>query len=149
MVASQFFSIRFGPRVWKCSQLGAKYEYTQIKRVIHVRSKSWCRGAQKLGLVKQIFPKESFQENAHEHLKEMLRERSGKSMIEVKHLKNISMRYQRIVALFNACNALAERFVDGEPIGRMAAKMQDLNGIFASAKNIFALTDTIACDSAN
>ncbi|KXL47998.1 MAG: hypothetical protein FE78DRAFT_77632 [Acidomyces sp. 'richmondensis'] len=76
---------------------------------------------------RKIFPKESFQENAHEHLKEMLRERSGKSMIEVKHLKNISMRYQRIVALFNACNALAERFVDGEPIGRMAAKMQDLN----------------------
>jgi len=85
------------------------------------------------GLVNQIFPKETFHESVHKHLKKMLMERSGKSMMEVKRLQNAGLRDQRIVALFNACDALAERFVDGEPIGRMRAKMEELKSMLASA----------------
>lgn len=80
------------------------------------------------GLVNKIFPKEGFHQHVHEYLKEMLRERSGSSMMETKRLQNLSLREQRIMALFEAWQALAERFVDGEPVGRFKAKIEELAG---------------------
>ena len=82
----------------------------------------------RMGLVNQIFPKEGFHDKVWEYLREMLRERDGKSMMEMKRLQNQSLRDSRILALFEAMNALAERFVDGEPSKRMAAKMKELEG---------------------
>lgn len=81
-----------------------------------------------MGMVNRVFPKEGFHGKVHEYLKEMLRERSGKSMIEMKRLQNKGLRDQRVLALFDAFNALAERFVDGEPSRRMRAKMEELEG---------------------
>jgi peroxisomal 3,2-trans-enoyl-CoA isomerase len=81
-----------------------------------------------MGLVNQIFPKENFHEKIKSHLKDMLAERSGKSMIEMKRLQNQSLRDQRLLALFEAWHSLAERFVDGEPATRMAAKAAELQG---------------------
>ena len=81
-----------------------------------------------MGLVNQIFPKEGFHEKIKSHLKDMLAERSGKSMIEMKRLQNQSLRDQRLLALFEAWHSLAERFVDGEPATRMAAKAAELQG---------------------
>jgi Delta3-Delta2-enoyl-CoA isomerase len=80
------------------------------------------------GLVNKTFPTQGFHNAVHEHLKEMLRERSGKSMMEMKRLQNKPIRDQRILALFEAWQALAERFVDGEPSQRMRAKMEELAG---------------------
>ena len=83
-----------------------------------------------MGLVNQIFPKEGFHDKVHSHLTEMLKERSSKSMMETKRMQNQNLRDQRILALFEACHALAERFVDGEPARRMKAKMNELAGEF-------------------
>lgn len=80
------------------------------------------------GLVNKIFPKENFHAAVHAHLKEMLRERSGKSMMEMKRLSNKATRDARILALYDSMDALAERFVEGEPMVRMKAKMDELAG---------------------
>lgn len=79
-----------------------------------------------MGLVNQIFPTEGFHDKVRSYLKEMLKDRSAKSMMEMKRLQNRDLRDRRILALFEAQNALAERFVDGEPAERMAAKMKEL-----------------------
>lgn len=81
-----------------------------------------------MGMVNKLFPKEGFHDSVHGYLKEMLSARSGKSMMEMKRLQNKSVRDQRILALFEAWQALAERFVDGEPSVRMKAKMEELAG---------------------
>lgn len=86
-----------------------------------------------IGLINQIFPKEGFHDKVHEYLKEMLKDRSGKAMIVTKKLQNQSLRDQRILALFDAFDALAERFVDGEPMVRMRAKMEELKSKFCVA----------------
>nr|POE72929.1 3,2-trans-enoyl-coa isomerase [Quercus suber] len=80
------------------------------------------------GLVNRVFPKDGFHEHVHGYLKEMLRERDGKSMMEMKRLQNASTRDARIVALYDSMNALGERFVEGEPLRRMTAKMEELKG---------------------
>ena len=81
-----------------------------------------------MGLVNQIFPKEGFHEKVNAHLKEILKDRSGKAMMEAKRMQNASVRDQRILALFDAWHSLAERFVDGEPMQRMSAKAAELQG---------------------
>lgn len=81
-----------------------------------------------LGLVNKIFPKEGFHEEVHGYLKGMLEERSGKSMMEMKRLQNASTRDARVLAVYNSMDALAERFVEGEPMVRMKAKMDELAG---------------------
>ncbi|KAK4610605.1 Enoyl-CoA delta isomerase 2 [Fulvia fulva] len=79
-----------------------------------------------IGMVNKIFPKEGFHEAVHQHLKDILKERSGRSMIITKELQNKRTRDARMLSLFEAWNALAERFVEGEPMLRMKAKMQEL-----------------------
>ena len=83
---------------------------------------------QEKGLVNQVFPKEGFHEKVKEYLKDLLKERSSKAMMEGKRMQNQSLRDQRILALFEAIHSLAERFVDGEPSDRMRAKMNELLG---------------------
>lgn len=80
----------------------------------------------KMGLVNQIFPKEGFHDKVIDYLKEMLKDRSGKSMMEMKRLQNRSLNDQRKLALLEAWHALGERFIDGEPAQRMKAKMEEL-----------------------
>lgn len=83
-----------------------------------------------IGMVNRIFPKEGFHGHVHGYLKGMLEERSGKSMMEMKRLQNMNTRDARILALYESSNALAERFVEGEPMVRMTAKMNELAGEF-------------------
>ncbi|USW58837.1 Putative enoyl-CoA hydratase/isomerase, ClpP/crotonase-like domain superfamily [Septoria linicola] len=78
------------------------------------------------GLVNKLFPKETFHADVHNYLRDMLKERSGKSMMEMKRLQNKQTRDARILSLFDSTNALAERFVEGEPMVRMKAKMDEL-----------------------
>lgn len=85
---------------------------------------------QKVGMVNKIFPKEGFHEAVQEYLRALLAERDGTAMMEMKRLANGPLREKRIVALFDSMNALAERFVDGEPMRRMSAKKAELEGEF-------------------
>lgn len=87
---------------------------------------------QKVGMVNRVFPKDGFHDSIQAHLREVLCERDGKSMMEMKRLANAPLREKRIVALFDSWNALSERFVDGEPSRRMGAKKDELEGEWGS-----------------
>ncbi|CAK3867684.1 Enoyl- delta isomerase 2, mitochondrial [Lecanosticta acicola] len=79
-----------------------------------------------LGMVNRIFPKEGFHQHVQDFLVEMLKERDGKSMTEMKRLQNVGKRDAQILALFESWQALSERFVEGEPTKRMKAKTAEL-----------------------
>ncbi|TVY33532.1 Enoyl-CoA delta isomerase 2, mitochondrial [Lachnellula subtilissima] len=83
---------------------------------------------QQYGIVNHIFPAEGFQESVKGFLEEQLRSNDGKSMIEVKRLQNAPLRDGRLVAVVNAMDALAERFVEGAPRARFAEKKKQLEG---------------------
>ena len=46
----------------------------------------------------------------------------GKSMMEMKRLQNAPVRDARLIAVVNAVDALAERFVEGAPTKRFEEK---------------------------
>ena len=74
------------------------------------------------GLVNRIFPKEGFQEAVLGFLREQLEVNDGKSMMEMKRLQNAPRRDQRMIAVVNAVDALAERFVEDAPVKRFEEK---------------------------
>jgi peroxisomal 3,2-trans-enoyl-CoA isomerase len=78
------------------------------------------------GLVNKIFPKEGFHDAVIGYLQEQLKVNDGKSMIETKRLQNAPLRDQRILAAYNAFDALSERFVEDAPAKRFAAKKAEL-----------------------
>jgi Delta3-Delta2-enoyl-CoA isomerase len=78
------------------------------------------------GIVNQVFPVESFQSDVNKYLEEQLRVNDGKSMMETKRLMNIPLREGRMVAVYNAMDALAERFVEGAPEERFRVKKAEL-----------------------
>ncbi|EME84799.1 uncharacterized protein MYCFIDRAFT_210980 [Pseudocercospora fijiensis CIRAD86] len=88
--------------------------------------KATSQELKEMGLVNNIFPTKTFHADVHNYLKDMLKERSGKSMMEMKRLQNKGTRDARILSLFESWQALSERFVDGEPMLRMKAKMNEL-----------------------
>lgn len=83
---------------------------------------------ERYGVVNKVFPFEGFHGHVRKYLEEHLKDKDAKSMIEVKRLQNASFRDQRIVAVFNSIDALAERFVDGAPFERFKLKVQELEG---------------------
>jgi len=74
------------------------------------------------GLVNKIFPANGFHESVKEFLNEQLKVNDGKSMMETKRLQNAPLRDGRLLAVVNAMDALAERFVEGAPFARFAEK---------------------------
>jgi Delta3-Delta2-enoyl-CoA isomerase len=87
------------------------------------------------GLVNRIFPTEGFHDSVIEFLENQLEVNDGKSMMETKRLQNAPLRRERILAIYDATEALAERFVEGAPIKRFLKKAADLEGKW----NSFAL----------
>ena len=81
-----------------------------------------------MGMVNRTFPKEGFHESVQGYLVGLLKERDGKSMMEMKRLQNARTRDAKVLALFESWQALSERFVEGEPLRRMGAKMEELAG---------------------
>lgn len=79
------------------------------------------------GLINRIFPAEGFHERVRSFLKEQLAVNDGKSMMETKRLQNAPLRGERILAMFDAAHALAERFVDGAPVERFRKKTEQLS----------------------
>jgi peroxisomal 3,2-trans-enoyl-CoA isomerase len=69
---------------------------------------------------------EAFQDKVVGFLQEQLKGNDGKSMMEMKRLQNAPIRDQRLVAVVNAVDALAERFVEGAPKKRFEEKIREL-----------------------
>ena len=80
------------------------------------------------GVVQRIFPTSSFHSDVKKFLQEQLDVNDGKSMMEAKRLMNAPLRDGRMVAVVNAMDALAERFVEGAPEARFAKKKAELEG---------------------
>jgi peroxisomal 3,2-trans-enoyl-CoA isomerase len=69
---------------------------------------------------------EAFQSKVVGFLEEQLSVNDGKSMIEMKRLQNAPIRDARLIAVVNAVDALAERFVEGAPAERFAIKRREM-----------------------
>lgn len=80
------------------------------------------------GMVNRIFPKEGFHDRVLEFLREQLAVNDGKSMMEAKRLQNLPLRRDRILAVYDALEALAERHVEDAPNQRFADKQKLLRG---------------------
>ena len=78
------------------------------------------------GLANQIFPATSFQKDVQKYLQDKIDVNDGKSMMEAKRLMNAPLRDGRMVAVQNAMDALAERFVEGAPYERFAMKRKEM-----------------------
>jgi len=74
------------------------------------------------GLVNRVFPKEDFHGSVLKYLQEQLAVNDGKSMMETKRLQNAPLRDQRMIAVYNSIEALAERFVEDAPVKRFQEK---------------------------
>ena len=78
------------------------------------------------GLVNKVFPTAGFHAAVEKYLQEQLDVNDGKSMIEAKRLQNAPLRDARMLAAYNAFDALAERFVADAPALRFAKKRAEL-----------------------
>lgn len=95
-------------------------EYLMFGRKIEVKEmKEW-------GMVSEVFPKQGFHDAVIKYLEEQLAVNDGKSMMEVKRLQNAPIRDARMIAVVNAMDALAERFVEDAPKARFEAKRNEL-----------------------
>jgi len=81
------------------------------------------------GLINRIFPVEGFHTRVVEFLEEQLAVNDGKSMMEAKRLANLPLRRERMLAVYDAAEALAERFVDDGPMQRFREKDKLLKGM--------------------
>ncbi|KAH7406192.1 peroxisomal d3,d2-enoyl-CoA isomerase-like protein [Phaeosphaeria sp. MPI-PUGE-AT-0046c] len=69
---------------------------------------------------------DEFQSKVVSFLNEQLKVNDGKSMIEMKRLQNAPIRDARLIAVVNAVDALAERFVEDAPKKRFEEKRKEL-----------------------
>lgn len=69
---------------------------------------------------------EEFQSKVLSFLEDQLKVNDGKSMMEMKRLQNAPIRDARLIAVVNAVDALAERFVEDAPKKRFEEKRKEL-----------------------
>ncbi|OAL56573.1 ClpP/crotonase [Pyrenochaeta sp. DS3sAY3a] len=69
----------------------------------------------------------AFQEKVVKFLEDQLQVNDGKSMMEMKRLQNAPIRDARLIAVVNAVDALAERFVEDAPKKRFEIKSRELS----------------------
>ncbi len=67
---------------------------------------------EKWGMVNRILPKEDFHHKVVEFLEQQLDVNDGKSMMEAKRLQNLPLRRDRLLAVYDAVDALAERITE-------------------------------------
>ncbi|KAI1608785.1 enoyl-CoA hydratase [Exophiala viscosa] len=79
------------------------------------------------GLVNRIFPKQNFQQKVLDFLEEQLDINDGKSMMEAKRLQNLPLRRDRMLAVYDAAEALAERIVEDAQKKRFQERNRSLN----------------------
>lgn len=90
------------------------------------------------GLVTRVLAKEGFQDSVVEYLEELLSVNDGGSLVESKRLMTEPLREGRLLAVWNAVDALAERFVDGAPLRRFEEKKRELEGDSSTYELYFA-----------
>jgi len=78
------------------------------------------------GLVNRIFPATGFHDSVTKFLDGQLEVNDGKSMMEMKRLQNAPLRKERLLAVYDAADALAERFVEDAPIKRFVEQRKRL-----------------------
>jgi peroxisomal 3,2-trans-enoyl-CoA isomerase len=78
------------------------------------------------GLYNRVFESvgDQFQGDVAGFLEDQLKVNDGKSMMEMKRLQNAPIRDARLMAVVNAVDALAERFVEDAPTKRFEEKRQ-------------------------
>lgn len=69
---------------------------------------------------------DAFRSDVVTFLEGQLKVNDGKSMCEMKRLQNAPIRDARMMAVVNAVDALAERFVEDAPTKRFAEKNKEL-----------------------
>ncbi|CAO2657277.1 Nn.00g034030.m01.CDS01 [Neocucurbitaria sp. VM-36] len=79
---------------------------------------------------------EQFRDKVVAFLEDQLRVNDGKSMMEMKRLQNAPMRDARLIAVVNAVDALAERFVEDAPKKRFEEKRRELEAKRSSRAKI-------------
>lgn len=84
------------------------------------------------GLVNRVFSVEGFHNSVIEFLEKQLDVNDGVSMMETKRLQNLPLRSERILAVYNATDALSERLASGAPAARFRAKKAELEGMSVS-----------------
>lgn len=82
------------------------------------------------GMVNRVFEHEGFHDSWFNFLKGQLAVNDGKSMLEAKRLMTSPLRPGRLLSLYEAVDAVAERFVEDAPAKRFAEKSQLLTGLF-------------------
>lgn len=80
------------------------------------------------GMVNYVFEHEGFHENVIRYLEAQLDVNDGKSMLEAKRVMNIPLQRSRLASLYEAVDAVAERFVEDAPTQRFAEKSRMLKG---------------------
>jgi peroxisomal 3,2-trans-enoyl-CoA isomerase len=78
------------------------------------------------GLINRVFPPQGFVDQVLAFLRGQLEVNDGGSMLETKRLTNGPLRAERMLGMFDAANALAERFVEGVPFERFARRNEAL-----------------------
>lgn len=81
------------------------------------------------GLVNRIFPAQGFHDSVNKFLNEQLAINDGKSMMEMKRLQNAPRRAERMLAVWDAMEALSERFTEGAPEQRFRDKKAMMEGM--------------------
>lgn len=119
--ATQFFQLMGPRRANDFLMFGSKLEAKEMKE---------------LGLVNRIFSKEDFHGQVMTFLAEQLRVNDGESMMEAKRLQNEPLRRDRLLALYDSFDALAERITIDAHKKRFELKNQTLGG-----ENIERLSD--------
>ena len=79
-------------------------------------------------VVNRLFPKEDYHDKVLTFLEHQLRVNDGKSLMERKRLQNLPLRRDRTLAVYDAVDALAERFVEDAPKKRFEAQKAMLAG---------------------
>jgi peroxisomal 3,2-trans-enoyl-CoA isomerase len=80
------------------------------------------------GMVNRVFEHEGFHDQVIQFLEEQLDVNDGKSMLEAKRLMNVPLRRDRLLSLYEAVDAVAERFVEDAPVQRFIEKTRLLQG---------------------
>ncbi len=80
------------------------------------------------GMVNRVFEHEGFHDQVIHFLEAQLELNDGKSMLEAKRLMNTSLKRGRLLSLYEAVDAVAERFVEDAPVQRFLDKTRLLQG---------------------
>ncbi|OAA53866.1 peroxisomal D3,D2-enoyl-CoA isomerase [Cordyceps fumosorosea ARSEF 2679] len=89
------------------------------KRVTAGELRAW-------GTVSEVFPAGDFHAEVRGFLERQLEENDGESMMIAKKLGTAPLRSERLLAAYEAMDALYERMVEGAPTARFVKKIQGL-----------------------